>query len=167
MLGVLDVSRKAYLSDLSKLINVQFGAASGILGVFSGLAGSIMTSVGLGDPAPKDPRVTDTNEIGQALWTVFDDLSYGISQFYESVILLNNGTGGGYPSLQSVLQGGSFADASSQSSIEEQLSSTSLVSNIQQSTKNIMLYTAVNTLWRDADVFIVYIPYNVKIDQYK
>lgn len=121
----------------------------------------------LGDPAPQDPRVTDTNKIQQALWTMFDDLNYGITQTYEAIVIYNNGSGGGYPSLQSVLQGGNFADAGVGNTDIEELDNTSVTSSVQKAATNVFLYTAVNTLWRDADVFIVYLPYNVPIDQYK
>lgn len=112
--------------------------------------------------------MTDTDQIQQALWTMFDDFNYSISQNYETIVIFDNGSGSGYPMLQSVLHGGTFADAGiSNDDLEEELDNTQVTSIVQTAATNIFLYTAVKTLWRDADVVIIYIPYGGTVDQYK
>lgn len=51
--------------------------------------------------------------------------------------------------------------------IEEAVGNTDLQHAIHNAATNIFLYTAANMLWRVADVFIVYIPYNVNVDTYR
>lgn len=99
--------------------------------------------------------------------TLYWSLNNGLAVTYQTVLLWNNGSGGGFPQVQDLLKGGAFVDEGvGQSSLLSSIEDQTFYDNMRDGSARIFGWTAINTVWRDADVFIVYLPYNAHIPPY-
>ncbi|KAF6227613.1 hypothetical protein HO173_012142 [Letharia columbiana] len=146
---------------------LSFGTASSATGVIGSLLSGIVGGISLGDAAPADPRIDSINDLEGSMETLYWSLNNGLAVTYQTVLLWNNGSGGGFPQVQDLLKGGAFVDEGvGQSSLLSSIEDQTFYDNMRDGSARIFGWTAINTVWRDADVFIVYLPYNAHIPPY-